>query len=99
MHFSFFSPLFLQFAGYEGKSEAPTITREMERSRTSLGKTFDLAASSVQLFTHPVTLRTSFIPCPSFLYLCNGGNNYRPPIRYVMLINCEEEYKIKVALL
>lgn len=85
--------------GDQGDPAAPGRMPERERSRASLGKTHALGASSVQLATRPATLHGSFTLYSSFPYLRNGDNNYHPPIRCAMLINCEAEYEIKAALL
>lgn len=47
--------IFPVIAGDQRDSEAPGMRWEKEQSRASLGKTYDLAARSVQLFTHPVS--------------------------------------------
>lgn len=52
--------IFPVIAGDQGDSEAPGMMWEKEQSRASLGKTYDLAARSVQLLTHPVSFGRLF---------------------------------------
>lgn len=55
-------------------TQVPVITQENEQNRASARLyTSDLSASSVPLFTHPVTLHSSLLLYPSNALTCETG--------------------------